>query len=120
HPMQTALGMITPVPVVPTAKGPPHVGATGWLFHLDAPNLVLTGMRPVAEGAGRTADAVTARLLEGAAHSVQADLRCVRNPRRAVLLDGRGNSLMEATTKDDAVSFEVAPSDLVQLQVEFS
>ena len=24
HPTQTALGMVTPVPVVPTAKGPPH------------------------------------------------------------------------------------------------
>src|SRR5262249_55090771 len=51
HPMQTALGMVTPVTLVPTPKGPPHVGATGWLFHLDAPNLVLTSLRPAAEGA---------------------------------------------------------------------
>src|SRR5437899_500552 len=41
YPMQTALGMITPVSVLPVAKGPPHVGAAGWLFHLDAPNLLL-------------------------------------------------------------------------------
>src|SRR5207244_5409779 len=86
YPMQTALGMVTPVPVVPTAKGPPHVGATGWLFHLDAPNLVLTGLRPAPEGA----DAVIARLLECGSHGLQAEFRCVRDPRRAVLRDASG------------------------------
>ena len=50
QPMQTALGIVTPVPVVETGMGPPHVGATGWLFHLDAPNLVLTSLRPAADG----------------------------------------------------------------------
>ena len=53
YPTQTALGIVTgPVPLVPVAKGPPHVGATGWLFHLDMPNIALLGMRPAA-GRGR-------------------------------------------------------------------
>ena len=57
HPTQTALGIVSPVALVPTMKGPPHIGATGWLFHLDAPNLLLTTLRPgclepPAEGAG--------------------------------------------------------------------
>ena len=102
HPMQTALGTITPVPVVPTTKGPPHIGATGWLFHLDALNLLLTGMRPglaeVNEQRPRPTegveDGLTARLLESEAHAGQAEFRCVRNPRRAVLLDGRGSPLL--------------------------
>jgi hypothetical protein len=51
HPMLTAFGMVSPVAVVPAAKGPPHVGATGWLFHLDAPNLMLTSLRPLPNGA---------------------------------------------------------------------
>ena len=46
YPMQTALGMVTPAPVTATTQGPPHVGADGWLFHLDAPNLLLTSLRP--------------------------------------------------------------------------
>ncbi len=50
QPMQTALGVVTPVPVVETGKGPPHVGAAGWLFHLDAPNLVLSSLRPRPTG----------------------------------------------------------------------
>jgi hypothetical protein len=115
HPMQTALGMITPVPLVPTTKGPPHVGAAGWLFHLDASNLLLTGLRP----ADATADAVLVRLLEVGAYGGQAELRCPRNPQRASLLDVRGTSLQEATVQGDAASFEVLPGDLVNLRVDF-
>ena len=81
QPMQTALGLVTPATVVPVAKGPPHVGAKGWLFHLDAANLVLTSMRPggrelLADGSGLCdfPDAVTVRLLECAGQSTSAEL----------------------------------------------
>lgn len=116
HPMQTALGMVTPPLVIPTAKGPPHVGAAGWLFHLDASNLLLTSLRPAGEGA----DAVLLRMLECGVHGGPAEFRCVRNPNRAMLLDARGGSLMEAGTSGDAVSFDVAACDLVSLRVDFS
>lgn len=116
YPMQTAFGLTTPIAVVPTAKGPPHVGASGWLFHLDAPNLLLTSLRPAPEGA----DGVAARLLECSGHSGQAELRCVRDPKRAMLLDARGTVLMEATTQGDAVLFDAGQNDLVHLRIEFS
>lgn len=115
HPMQTALGMSTPAVVVPTEKGPPHVGPAGWLFHLDVSNLVLTSMRPVADGA----DAVIARLVETNNHHSQAELRCPRDPLRAVLLDARGEVLLDAATQGDAALFEVAPGDLIHLRVDF-
>jgi hypothetical protein len=115
YPMQTALGMVTPVPLVPTGKGPPHVGASGWLFHLDAPNLLLTGMRP-ANGK----DAVTVRLLECVTQYNHAEFRCVRDPRHAVLVDARGTQIGDATISGDAASIDVGPGDLVQLQIAFS
>jgi hypothetical protein len=115
HPMQTALGMVTPVTLVPTPKGPPHVGATGWLFHLDASNLVLTSLRPAPGGA----DGVTARLLECGASPNQAEFRCVRDPSRAGLLDARGDRLSEVNVNGDAASFDVASGDLVHLRVDF-
>jgi hypothetical protein len=128
HPMQTALGVTTPVPLCPTDRGPPHVGATGWLFHLDSPNLLLMGLRPGgaervevgAAGPAERVDAVTVRLLEIASLGGQAELRCVRDPHRAVLLDARGARLLEATLAGDAVQFSVAPGDFAQVQVEFS
>jgi len=116
NPMLTALGLVTPVPCMPASKGPPHIGASGWLFHLDSPNLLLTSIRPAPGGA----DAVTARLLECGFQSCQAELRCVRDPRRAVLLDARGETLREADVQGDSAIFEVSLHDLVQLRVEFS
>jgi hypothetical protein len=116
HLMHTAQGMVTPVPLLATAKGPPHVGASGWLFHLDAQNLLLTSMRPVADGA----DAVTLRMLEVSNHSGPAELRCVRDPKRAVLVDARGEMQIEAAVSGDAVSFESSACDLMHLKVEFS
>jgi alpha-mannosidase len=114
YPMRMALGMCTPAPVVRTSKGPPHVGASGWLFHLDVPNVVLTSLRPT------DGDAVIARFFECAGHSGQAELRCVRDPVRAHLLDARGTQLMEARTEGDAAMFDVTQGDIVQLRVEFS
>jgi hypothetical protein len=116
YPMQTALGLVTPVPVAATAQGPPHVGATGWLFHLDAPNLLLTSLRPAPDGA----DGVIARLLECSGHGGAAEFRCVRNPRRATFLDARGNGLLDAPTQGDAVQLDAARHDLIQLRADFS
>jgi hypothetical protein len=115
-PMQTALGLVTPAPAVVVDRGPPHVGAEGWLFHLDAPNLLLTSLRPAPDGA----DGVLARLLECGGHGGAADFRCVRDPVRASLLDARGTVLTGAATRGDAVALEVAPNDLVSLRVDFS
>jgi hypothetical protein len=116
YPTQTALGLVTPVPLVPTAKGPPHVGATGWLFHLDMPNIALLGMRPAPEGA----DAVVARLLEIGSRGAHAEFRCARDPQQATLLDGRGQPQTQANVSGDAVLFEMGQGDLTYLRVEFS
>src|SRR5262249_28457359 len=110
NPAQTALGLVTPAPVVPTDRGPPHVGATGWLFHLDAPNLMLTALRPAPGGP----DAVTARLLECGFGGGPAQLRCVRDPKRAFLTDARGQSLADLPVEGDAVLLDVARNDLAQ------
>lgn len=135
HPMQTALGLLSPVVVVPTEKGPPHIGTSGWLFHIDAPNLLMSRMIPGAlrseggatDGTGdppdldpARKDAITARLLECASHSGHAEFRCVRNPARGTLLDARGSFLVEPMLAGDAVLLEVSPNDLVHLQVDFS
>jgi hypothetical protein len=116
HPIQTALGMVTPPVVIPVSKGPPHVGASGWLFHLDAPNLLLTTLRPGSEGQ----DSITTRMLECSLHGGSAELRCARNPKRAVLVDARGETLLGTTISGDAAQFEAAPGDLIHLRVEFT
>jgi hypothetical protein len=116
YPMQTALGLVTPAPVISIDRGPPPVGATGWLFHLDAPDLMLTTIRPAADGA----DAVTARLLECGFGGGSAQLRCVRDPRRAFLVDARGQILSDLSIEGDAVNLDIPRNELAHIRIEFS
>ncbi len=115
HPAQTAQGLVTPAPVVPVDRAPP-AGPTGWLFHLDRPNLLLASLRPVSGGA----DAVAVRLLECGLGGGTAQLRCARDPRRAYLVDARGESLTDLPVEGDAVLLDVGRYDLANLRVEFS
>jgi hypothetical protein len=125
-PMQTALGYASPLAVVPTTKGPPHIGASGWLFHIDASNLLLTRLVPgvLDPGPGEPLpgprDAVVARFLECAGYSGLAEFRCVRDPQRALVLNNAGQYMLQANVSGDVVHLEVTPNDLVQVQVEFT
>jgi hypothetical protein len=115
HPIQTAQGIVTPAPLVCVSRGPPAGGPTGWLFHLDSPNLLLTSLRPAPGGA----NGVLARIKECGQHGGSAELRCPRPPRRAQLQNARGELLQSAETREDTVLFEVSSGDLVDLLIEF-
>lgn len=114
HPMLTAQGLVTAVSCVPVETGPPHVGASGWLFHLDSPNLLLTSLRPASDG-----DAVVIGLLECGQHGGQAEMRFPRNPCRAELRDARGARLRDASVEDDRAIFDVIPGEVFYLHAEF-
>ena len=116
YPALTACGMATPVTVVPTTKGPPHIGATGWLFHLDAPNVLLTSLRPALDGS----DAIFARLSECGVHGTHAEMRCVRNPARVQLTNLRGESQYSPGTNEDAISLDPAQGELIPLRIDFT
>lgn len=131
HPMQTAFGLTSPVPMITTDKGPPHVGAAGWLYHLDNPSILLLGMRaggleipptytgePVEQNSDRS-NALRVRLLEIGAQHCQADFRTVRNPVRALLLDSKGERILDSTVNGDTVFLDMTSGDLNQLQIEF-
>ena len=100
--------------MVPTTKGPPHIGPSGWLFHLDTPNLMLLSMRPVGGAA------IELRMLECTGFGGSAELRCVRNPKRASTLDARGEPFMELTTHGDAVAIDFLANEMLHLRIEFA
>jgi hypothetical protein len=115
QPMQTAWGLTSPVLAVPVEKGPPHVGPTGWLFHLDAPNLLMTSL--TAEP-GESAT-VVARMLELTGFAGAAELRCPRDPREASLVNVLGELQQTLGPNGDAVPFDYGSQDLVNVRVGF-
>lgn len=115
YPMQAAVGMVSPLGVVPTTKGPPHIGPSGWLFHVDSPNLLLINLRPAADGSR----SFIATLLEtSGVHGGSAELRCVRDPVGAVLVDGDDQATTGLTVVGDAVRLEYAAGELFRVKVD--
>jgi hypothetical protein len=94
---------------------PPHIGPTGWLFHVDSPNLLLINLRPAADGS----PGFVATLLETSGlHGGAAELRCVRDPAGAVLVDGDDEAVSGLTVVGDAVRLEYAAGELFRVKVD--
>ncbi|AWM40562.1 hypothetical protein GobsT_09220 [Gemmata obscuriglobus] len=118
-PMQTAQGWVSPTPVVPTEKGPPAVGTSGWLGHVDIPSLLLLSLRPcpAGEGGGR---AVAGTFVETAGFGGAADLRFARDPSAAALVDAAGNVLQPLTLNGDAVPLEYSAGETFRVRAEWA
>ena len=117
--MQTATGWVSPTPVVVTEKGPPPVGATGWLGHVDMPSLILTSLRPCDPDEGMNRAAV-AQFVECAGFGGSAELRFARDPARASAVDGTGNALHPLTMTGDAVPLDYSAGETLRVKVEWA
>jgi hypothetical protein len=107
-----AQGMISPVAVIAAERGPPAIGPTGWLAHLDAPNVLVSSLRHNDNG-------VLARLFEVGGVRGPATFRWARNPESAAIVDGDGGELASAIVEGDSVAVDVGSLDLVNLQVNW-
>jgi hypothetical protein len=117
--MQTATGFASPVAVVETAKGPPHVGPSGWLFHVDAPNLMMTSLKPV-DVDGKSGRTVRAHFVETTGYSGTAEFRCVRDPVNASILDGEGTPAISLPLTGDSIRVDFSANDVIQMQIDFA
>jgi alpha-mannosidase len=143
YPLQAALDAMSPAIGVPTAGGPAHGAATGWLFHLSAPNVQLTRILPLhGPGCGevqscgevsrprhaddrRSPDQHTPprgfalRLLETEGRRKMIKLHCFRTPTSARQRDFQGETIQTLTLTGDAVQVEVAPYEVCDLELRF-
>jgi hypothetical protein len=117
-PMQTAMGWVSPAPVVETPKGPPHFGSVGWLAHVDMPSLIVTAMQPAPAGPGRDR-AISVRLIETAGFAGAAELRLARDPTCAALIDGMGMVLQPLSLIGDAVPLEYSGGETLRVLLEW-
>jgi hypothetical protein len=117
-PMQTAMGWVSPSPVVETSKGPPHFGHVGWLAHVDMPSLIVTAMQPAPAGAGRNR-AIAVRLMETAGFGGAAELRLARDPSYASLIDGMGQAVQPLIMSGDAVPLEYSGGETLRVLLEW-
>lgn len=118
YPMPTAAGWVAPSPVVFTAKGPPHIGPTAWLAHVDLPSVLMTGLRPVTpgEGMGR---AVAMRLMETAGFAGSTEIKFARDPNRASPFSGDDRPGTDLEVNGGGVSIDFSANETFRIRAEW-
>ncbi len=117
QPVSLAQGMVTPVVMVATEKGPPPVGRSGWLGHVDAPNLMVSCLRPCSTPDGHRA--ILARWIECSGYAGASEWRFAQQPSRAVTLQSDETMQLELPFAEDAVLVEYSANEFVEVRFDF-
>jgi alpha-mannosidase len=116
HPLQEAVALLQPRMTVDGAAEP-RSGASGWLLHVDARNIIATAWEPLVEG-GRVAG-YRARLLETVGRGVNATLSCFRSVRAAERVDALGTKIGDCEVVDGKVKVDIVEHEWVEVVARF-
>lgn len=100
-----------------TASGP-RGAASGWFFHLDAPNVVALDWSPLVE-AGQVVG-FCAKLLETAGRPGRVKLRVFRPIARAMQVDALGNPIVTLSASDDTILVDFSVFELVEVEARWT
>lgn len=117
HPAQQAIHLLQTFPVVGRV-GRPAGGETGWLFHLDARNILATSWSPLVES-GRVAG-FQVRLLEVEGRPGRLHLRCMRSLAQARQVDFQGTPLIDLAVQDDRVALDIGAYEWVCVEARWA
>jgi len=115
YPLPAALDLLAPQTI--SAASTPPLSASGWLFHLDARNVIATRWEPV-RSAGR-ACGFRVRLLETEGRKVRRGLRSFRPLESARKTDFRGDAQTELSVEDDRIEIQIGSHEWVQVEATF-
>jgi alpha-mannosidase len=121
HPAAAALALVDPLVVVDRAAAPKT--PTGWLFHLDAKNVVATRWSPLGDGGAGSPECgggppvgFRARLWETEGRAGRVHLRCFRPVKAARQIDLRGETVLELNVSGDQVAIDFAPYEWLEIE----
>jgi alpha-mannosidase len=112
HPAEHAPALLDPPAVVPCSAGPK--ASSGWLFHLDARNVVATHWEAVDEGGGITGFRV--RLWETEGRNGRVHLRLFRPPVAARRVDFAGQTVTDLTIEGDTIAVDFSPFEWLEVE----
>jgi alpha-mannosidase len=117
HPMQDALSLLAPIPVVKQTAAAPQVGTSSWLFHIDSRNVVATHWSPIVEE-GRVSG-FRARLLETSGRTSKVGLSTFRPAASAQRVDFAGQKVVPLNIEDGKIQLELAQRQWVEIEARF-
>jgi alpha-mannosidase len=123
HPATAALEFLTP-PTAVFDAGPATASPSGWLFHVDAKNVVATHWQPLvedqpAESAARIlpVKGFRVRLLETEGRPGRVALRAFRAVASAMQVDFLGQTMLEVAVDDDKIKLDFAAYEWIEVEV---
>ena len=117
HPFHAAQDLLAPALVVPIEDGPPAIGASGWLARVDHKGVAVSHVEFVKETSDGRGWGLVFHLLETAGQSARCRLRLFRKPSWARQADFLGETIVDLSIDDDAVSIDLTPHELARIEV---
>ncbi len=114
RPWEAACEFNSPISIVPDVSSPPAGAVTGWIFHLDAKNVMVTHWSLLVDG-GQVVG-FRARLLEMAGMGVSAHLRSFRTVSSARRVDFLGEQIEELQVDGDRVRIDLGSHEFVEIE----
>jgi alpha-mannosidase len=119
HPAPMAMEFLTPDLVL--AQSPSPSSPFGWLFHLDAKNVVATHWETKTDGAGQAGPAgFRVRLLETEGRGCRIGLRSFRTLAAARRLDPSGSEPVTLEVSGDRVTAEMPAYGWIEIEAEYA
>jgi alpha-mannosidase len=119
-PLATTWRSFAPPAVIPLAQAPPGGVQSGWLFHVDAPNVLLKRLMPLPPNeAGDRSGGFVIRLQETEGLHKSIYVRCFATPSHARQLDFRGETIGTIPIENDAMRIEIAAYEVCDVEVRY-
>ncbi len=117
HPAQAAVDFLAPAPLIPIETGPPRVGPTGWLIHMDSKAVVVVSVDFYDHTAEERGWGLAFVLVETAGKPARSRLRLFRDPIEARQVDFQGELIMDIYCDGDAVPIDLTPHEMARIEV---
>jgi hypothetical protein len=118
HPIQEAMALMADTLVFDQQAPPPKAADSGWLFHLDAKNVIATHWSPLVED--RTVVGFRTRLLETFDRPVKVRLSCCRPVRTARQVNFLGEPLADCRLEDGRIAVRLEASEWTEIEARWT
>jgi alpha-mannosidase len=113
YPAHESLHFQSPLCVAPEFTPPPSSAASGWLFHVDARNVLITAIEPLFEG--KTCTGAKIRLLETLGRAAETAISGFRPFKTAHRFEDHSGQQSACDIKEGKIQLQLAPGQWTEV-----
>lgn len=113
YPTHEAANFQSPVCIAPEWTPPPSGATSGWLFHVDARNVLITAIEPILEG--KVCVGAKIRLLETLGRAAEAAVSAFREFKVAHRFEDHSGQYTSCDVKEGKIQVQLAPGQWTEV-----